>query len=162
MPDANELPDALLEVGFSEDVTWLVKRLSWRELTTDDAWIDHIDIPPQFFRALTQVWPLTGGARFPITVASHALSGEGAARFVRRRAYIEWNVPVRTISRAGADAALIILAVRKDMPTPYLWSWICDTQEDDEYAETFFNLSGEPSAIANSRGLTMFPRVLNW
>lgn len=160
MPTANALSDSILEVGFNEDVTWLVKRINWRELTSDGTWIDHLDIPVQFFRALTRVWPLSEGASFPISVVSHGFRGDGVARFVRRRAYIEWDLPGRSRGNDGADAALIVLAVRADLLSPYLWCWICDSLVEDEYAEAFFNICGEPSAVAYSRGLTMFPRIL--
>ena len=45
MPTEDDLRDALEDFWLEQDVVWLAKRISWREVTPDDAWVDHVDIP---------------------------------------------------------------------------------------------------------------------
>ena len=73
MPTEDDLRDALEDFWLEKDVVWLAKRISWREVTPDDAWVDHVDIPAQFFRALADVWPYSNGSRIPVEIASHSV-----------------------------------------------------------------------------------------
>ena len=140
MPTGTDLPNAMFEVGFSEEVVWLVKRVGAGEVNGDNTWLDRVEVPIQFYRAVAGRWPVSGGRAVPVRVASHDLEGEAVARYVRRRAFLDWRVPGAVDSVDGAHAALIILALRGDLASPYLWCWVCDTLEEDEYAEAFFNL----------------------
>ena len=79
MPTEDDLRDALEDFWLEQDVVWLAKRISWREVTPDDAWVDHVDIPVGFFRALADVWPHSNDSRIPVEVESHALRGEATA-----------------------------------------------------------------------------------
>ena len=160
MPTGTDLPNAMFEVGFSEEVVWLVKRVGAGEVNEDNTWLDRVEVPIQFYRAVAGRWPASGGRPVPVRVASHDLEGEAVARYVRRRAFLDWRVPGAVASVDGAHAALIILALRGDLDSPYLWCWVCDTLEEDEYAEAFFGLGWDPGGVAFSRGLTFFPDVI--
>ena len=162
MPTGTDLPNAMFEVGFSEEVVWLVKRVGEGEVNGDNTWLDRVEVPIQFYRAVAGRWPAGGGRRVPVKVASHnqGLEAEAVARYVRRRAFLEWRVPGAVASADGAHATLIILALRGDLASPYLWCWVCDTLTEDEYAEAFFNLDWDPGAFAYSRGLTPLPPVI--
>lgn len=159
MPIRNDLPEAMFEVGFSEEVAWLAKRVGEGEVNAANTWLDRVNVPIQFYRAVAEQWPASAGRIAPVRVASHDLEGEVVARYVRRRAFLEWRVPGAVASPDGAHAALIILAVRRDIEQPHIWCWICDTLEEDEYAEAFFGINWDPGAVAYSRGLTPFPAV---
>ena len=159
MPNRTDLPNAMLKVGFSEEVVWLAKRVGHGEVNAGNTWLDRVNVPIQFYRAVVEQWPASIGRRAPLTVASHDREGEAVARYVRRRAFLEWRVPGAVASPDGAHATLIVLAVRRDVEQPHIWCWICDTLEEDEYAEAFFGLGWDPGAVAYSRGLTPFPTV---
>ena len=132
MPTGKNLPAAMLDVGFSEEVVWLAKRVGEGEVNVDNTWLDRVNVPIQFYLAVAEHWPASTGRRAPLTVASHDLEGEAVARYVRRRAFLEWHVPGAVASPDGAYAALIILAVRRDVEQPHIWCWLCDTLEEDE------------------------------
>ena len=158
MPPEDDLRDALEDFWLEQDVVWLAKRISWREVTPDDAWVDHVDIPAQFFRALADVWPYSNGSRIPVEVESHALRGEATAQYVRRRAFLQWDVGVATSSADCQVGGLIIFAIRNDCEPPFLWCWICETLAEDEYAEAVFNL-GQPSTASVLRGFPVFASI---
>ena len=159
MPTGKDLPAAMFDVGFSEENVWLARRVGEGEVNADNTWLDRVNVPIQFYRAVADQWPASIDQRVPLTVASHDLEGEVVARYVRRRAFLEWHVPGAVASSDGAYAALIILAVRRDVERPHIWCWLCDTLEEDEYAEAFFGIDWDPGAVAYSRGLTPFPTV---
>lgn len=159
MPTRNDLPKAMFEGGFSEEVVWLAKRVGEGEVNAANTWLDRVDIPVQFYRAVAEQWPASGGRIAPVRVASHDLEGEAVARYVRCRAFLEWRVPGAVASLDGAHAALVILAVRRDVEEPHIWCWICDSLEEDEYAEAFFGIDWDPGAVAYAPGLTLFPTV---
>lgn len=159
MSTRKDLSNAMLKVGFSEEVVWLAKRVGHGEVNAGNTWLDRVNVPIQFYRAVAEQWPASIGRRAPLTVASHDREGEAVARYVRRRAFLEWRVSGAVSSPDGAHAALIVLAVRRDVEQPHIWCWICDTLEEDEYAEAFFGLDWDPGAVAYSRGLTPFPTV---
>lgn len=159
MPTGKDLPTAMFDVGFSEEVVWLAKRVGEGEVNADNTWLDRVNVPIQFYRAVTDQWPSSAGRSAPVWVASHDLEGGAVVRYVRWRAFLEWHVPGAVASPDGAYAALIILAVRRDVERPHIWCWVCDTLEEDEYAEAFFGLDWDPGAVACSRGLTPFPTV---
>ncbi len=158
MPTEDDLRDALEEFWLEKDVVWLAKRISRREVTTGGAWIDHVDIPTLFFRALGDVWPQSSDSRIPVEVESHALGGEATAQYVRRRSFLEWDVGVATSTADGLVGGLIILAIRNDCEPPFLWCWICETLAEDEYAEAVFNL-GEQSTTSVLRGFPVFASI---
>ncbi len=162
MPTGTDLLNAMFEVGFSEEVVWLVKRVGAGEVNEDNTWLDRVEVPIRFYRAVVDRWPVSGGRAVPVKVASHnqGLEFEAVARYVRSRAFLDWRVPGAVASADGAHGALIILALRGDLASPYLWCWVCDTLEEDEYAEAFFGLGWDPGAVAFSRGLTFFPDVI--
>ena len=159
MAPENDLPSSMFEVGFSEEVVWLAKRVGEGEVNAANTWLDRVNVPIQIYRAVAEQWPASAGRIAPVKVASHDLEGEAVARYVRRRAFLEWRVPGAVNSPDGAHAALIILAVRRDIDQPHIWCWICDNLEEDEYAESFFGINWDPGAVAYSRGLTPFPAV---
>ena len=150
------LTEAMTALMIRGDVAWLALRVPWTGATEDGGWLDEIEIPAWFFTALKGVSNGPDLWTIRTELASHELEGDVKLQYVQRRMYLEWNVAGSTPSPDGIVAAFMIFATRPGHEQP-LWCWICETIEEEEYAESVFNW-WPPQRFAYARGLPFFPK----
>ncbi|MCY3559374.1 MAG: hypothetical protein OXH13_12145 [Chloroflexi bacterium] len=70
---------------------------------------------------------------------------------MRQRTILEWDVKAESTSEDGILQAFTIFALIPGDPTPRLWCWICETVEEEDYAESVFSW-WEPQTFAFANG----------
>lgn len=153
MSTESQLTSAIEEIWLRDDVTWLATRL--RSDLTDEQrpWPQRIDIHIKFFRALRDAGCDDG---VNVELVSHGKSGRAVPRYVRRRVFLEWDVQAESASAHGVWFSFTAFALIPDEDGPRLWCWICESIEEEEYAEAVFAW-WEPQSFSFARGIPLFP-----
>ena len=145
MPTQLDLICALDEHWLRNDVVWLAKRITWRDLDEAEDWLDRIEIPIKFFRVLADAQRGISNRTIPVSVESHGFSGYASPKLVRSKAFLEWHVEGATTSSDGIGGAFAIFAVIPCGEDHRLWCWICETIAEEEHAEGMFSMWGLPA-----------------
>ena len=153
METDSQLATAIEELWLRPDVVWFATRLRSDAEDERGAWPRRINIHIKFFRALLREGYQDGG---PVVLVSHRRSGRAVPRFVRHRAFIEWDIEAESSSQDGIWYAFTIFALIPDREQSRLWCWICETTEEEDYAESVFSWR-EPQSYAYTKGIPLFP-----
>ena len=153
MATESELEAAIQDLFLRPDIVWLATRLRSDPEDERIAWPRRINIHLKFTRSL-----LRAGLRHgvPIELVSHGRSGRAVPRLVRGRAFIEWDIEAKSASPDGIWRAFTIFALIQGEGGSSLWCWICESVEEEEYAQTVFAW-WEPQSFAFAVGLPLTP-----
>lgn len=154
MPSQEELAEAINELSIRGNAVWLATRLRSDSEDERRSWPTRVNVHIKFYRAFAEAGCREGVL---IELASHGRSGWAVPRFVRSRSFLEWDIEAEATSSDGVWTAFTIFALIPDAMAPRLWCWICETIEEEEYAESVFAW-WEPQAYAYARGLPLFPQ----
>ena len=146
MPTQLDLICALDEHWLRDDVVWLAKRITWRELDETEEWLGRIEIPTKFFRILTDAQRGIPDRTIPVTVESHDSICYASPKLVRSKAFLEWDVEGATTSSDGICGAFAIFAAIPYGEDHRLWCWICETIAEEEHAEGMFSMWAPPAS----------------
>lgn len=153
-----DLTSAMEDLWLRPDVTWLAARLRSDPEDEEGSWPQRINIHIKFFQALKEAGCWDG---LDVELVSHGKSGRAVPRYVRRRAFLEWDVQAESASADGVWYSFTILALIPDEEGPKLWCWICDSVEEQEYAEAVFAW-WEPQSYSFGKGFPLFPERISW
>lgn len=148
-----QLSNAIENLWLREDVVWLATRLRSDPKDEEGSWPHRIGIHIKFFRALKEAGC---GDGVDVELASHGKSGRAVPRYVRSRVFLEWDVQAESSSADGVWYSFTILALIPDEDGPRLWCWICDSVEEEEYAEAVFGW-WEPQSFSFATGCPLIP-----
>ena len=157
MATEGQLTRAIEDLWIRPDVVWLATRLRSDPEDERGSWPKRINIHIKFFRALKEAGCWEG---VDVELVSHCKSGTAVPRYVRRRVFLEWDVQAEVASADGVWYAFTIFALIPDEDGPRLWCWICDSVEEEEYAEAVFAW-WEPQSFAYAKGLPLFPERIS-
>lgn len=157
MATDSELRSAIQELLLRPDIVWLATRLRSDPEDERSAWPRRIDIHIRFFRSLLRAGLMNG---VTVDLVSHGRSGRAVPRLVRNRAFIEWDFEAESASAIGTWRAFAIFALVPDDGGSRVWCWICESVEEEEYAESLFAW-WEPQSFAYARGLPLFPERIS-
>jgi len=153
MGSEQELESAIAELSIRGDVVWLATRLGSDRDDEEGTWPQRIDIHIKFCRALKEAGC---GNVVRVDVASHRELGIATPRYVRRCVFLDWDIETTSTTRDGIWISFAIFALVPDQDGPWLWCWICESVEEEEYAEAVFRW-WEPQSFAFARGSPLFP-----
>ena len=151
------LTRAIENLWLRPDIVWLATRLRSDLADEEGSWPQRINIHIRFFRALMAAG-CGNGVR--VDVASHRRSGYARPRYVRRRVFLEWDINAESTSQDGVWTSFAIFALIPVQDDPWLWCWICDSIEEEEYAEAVFRWL-EPQSFAFATGSPLFPERIS-
>ena len=154
MPTEAQLSNRIEELWLRPDIVWLATRLRSDPEDERNLWPTRINIHIKFYRALVEAGCREG---IPIELVSHDSSGRAVPRFVRCRSFIEWDVEAKSHSQDGIRHAFAIFALIREGGPTRLWCWICESVEEEDYAESVFGW-WEPQSFAFAKGAPLFPQ----
>ena len=153
MMTESEVTNRIEELWLRPDVVWLATRLRSDIDDERGAWPRRINIHIKFFRALKEAGCWDG---VPVELASHGKTGRAFPRYVRHRAFLEWDIEAESNSPDGVWMSFTIFALVPEEEGPRLWCWICESIEEEEHAEALFAW-WEPQSFAYANGQPLFP-----
>lgn len=152
MPTEAQLSNRIEELWLRPDIVWLATRLRSDPEDERNLWPKRMNMPIKFYRAFVEAGCREG---VPVELVSHGKTGRAVPRFVRRRSFIEWDIEAESTSQDGIWRAFAIFALIPGESVSQLWCWICETTEEEEFAESLFQW-WEPQEFAFARGVPFF------
>lgn len=157
MANEAQLTSAIEDLWLRPDVTWLATRLRSDQRDEEGPWPQRINIHIKFFRALKDAGCWKG---VDVELVSHGKLGRAVPRYVRGRVFLQWDVQAESASADGVWYSFTIFALIPDEDGPRLWCWICDSVEEEEYAEAVFAW-WEPQSFSFAKGFPLLPERIS-
>ena len=154
MATVSELEAAIQGLWLRPDIVWHAARLRSDAEDERGEWPQRIDIHIKFYRALLRAECVNG---IPVEIVSHGRSGRATPQHVRSRTFIEWDARADSASQDGIWRAFMIFALIPEEGGFRLWCWICESVEEEDYAEAVFGW-WEPQSFACAVGPPLFPQ----
>ncbi|MYD54798.1 MAG: hypothetical protein F4W96_10925 [Chloroflexi bacterium] len=154
------LKTELEKIWLQDDIVWLVKRLGFAEVDERTDWPQVIEVLPEFADVLQQAVQDAARETTEVQLLSHGIEGRAVARRDGLRRFLVWDLLGTPKSEDGPCGALAIIALMSCHSAPWLWCWICESAEEDEYAQSIFGW-WEPQRFAFAKGFPLFAQRID-